>query len=66
MDDNAKLDLILKKITQLEEKFDDLEKKCDRMDKHITFIESVYVKIQSPFNRLMNFCRIIPLSIEEN
>lgn len=45
---------ILERIERLEERLDCVQKDTQKMDNHIDFIESIYLKIKSPFHILMN------------
>ena len=45
-----KLDLILNKLGDLEERVERIEASCSGMDSHIGFVENVYGTLRSPLN----------------
>ena len=48
-----KIDLIIKRLDDLECKTAHVETSCDRMDSHIGFVESVYSNCRHPLNWLL-------------
>lgn len=54
-----KLEIITQKLEQLETKLENIYENTKRMDKHITFVESTYDSIKTPFHYLMNKVKIL-------
>tara|TARA_B100001094_G_C17709623_1_gene566656 strand:+ start:125 stop:337 length:213 start_codon:yes stop_codon:yes gene_type:complete len=54
-----KLDIILKKLENIEKKLGIVEESCEGMDNHIKFIEGAYNTLRSPLDYIVN--RIRPL-----
>ena len=57
-----KLEIITQKLEQLETKLEKLEniyENTKRMDEHITFVESTYDSVKTPFHYLMNKVKIL-------
>ena len=48
-----------KEIKEIKEKMNEIETSTNNMDKHITFVESVYTTVKSPFHFLLNTVEII-------
>jgi hypothetical protein len=51
---DEKLNLILRKLEDLDRRMILIEKNVGKMDGHIDFVESVYNSVKSPFHRVMN------------
>ena len=61
-DFSNKLEIITQKLEKLETKLEKLEniyENTKRMDKHITFVESTYDSVKTPFHYLMNKVKIL-------
>ena len=71
-----KLEIITQKLEQVQTKLEKLEKleniyeNTKRMNEHITFVESTYDSVKTPFNYLMNKVKILSYNpfkkLEEN
>lgn len=54
MNIDDKLDMILLKLENLENRIEHIEQSTNNMDNHISFVENIYKIIQKPFMRLLN------------
>ena len=72
MEDN-KINLILEKLTSIEErlknlesKFEDVKEDTEKMSGHINFVEGIYSKVKKPFHFIMsNVGGIMPRMIAD-
>jgi DNA anti-recombination protein RmuC len=54
-----KLDTIEQRIVNIEEEIHDIKQSSDNMNDHISFVESVYDTVKSPFYFIMNKIKTI-------
>lgn len=55
MTTEQKIDLILDKLTRIEERLARIEKSCGGMDSHIGFVENVYGTLRSPLDYITTY-----------
>ena len=46
--------LIMEELKQIKEELAEIKKICSRMDRHVSFVESTYHTVRTPFNWLLN------------
>ena len=47
---DQKLDLILERLDKIEKDLEQIKQQTSKMDKHVDFVDNIYVKVEAPLN----------------
>ena len=45
---------VLNELAEIKKEIGDLKRTCSRMDAHVSFVETTYDRVRSPFNWILN------------
>jgi hypothetical protein len=66
-DVHATLRVLLTEVRHIQSRLDKIEGSTTNMDEHISFVEGVYMRVKSPFSRLLSLIgRALPAGDEDD